>query len=110
MAEKPPPPVPLVTPQATLSPRLCALADALVPQIAALVIEIPHPPVDQREFLCAIRVLMGTLPKGAVCPPDLDNIDRTTVLRVIALAALALRVGAGRDTGDPDTARPERIA
>jgi hypothetical protein len=101
-----------MTPVEVLSPRLCALADELVPWVADLLGAIPRPPVNPLEVVCAIRLLMGSIPPGAIGPPEFDDEDHTTLLRVIALAALALGAGGGRnaDDIDPDTDQPERIA
>ena len=95
----------------SLSTPLCALADEHVPQVAELLLAIPRLPGNLRELLRAIRGSWEPSPRAPRTRRG-STTDRTTLLRVVALAALALCAGSNRDTDDIDidTDRRERIA
>jgi hypothetical protein len=73
--------------------RLLRLADEFVPFVQDLIPRVPQIAVTARELLSAIRALAGTVHVGVPVGRDLDEVDRRMLLRLIALAVLALAAG-----------------
>jgi hypothetical protein len=84
------------TPLAVLSGKLLRLADEHLPHAADLVAGMPALEVNPRGLVAGIRALAGQVPVGALGPEALTSAERTLLLRLHTLTALALRAGGGR--------------
>lgn len=103
------PPSRTLTPFRVLSARLLALADEYAPTVRELLLGVPKLSLNPRELLSAIRDLAGSVATGALGPTDLDDHDRLKLVRLIALAALALCAVPPPPPSDPPSSEPETV-